>query len=351
MSYILITGGSGFVGSHICISLLEKNYKLVVLDNEVNSTSKSLIRIKKLFEKKNNFLEKKLIFFNVDLRNFQALKNVFENLKSNNIFIDCVIHLAGLKDMQKSFYEPIDYWDNNVLGSINLFKIMEKINCRNIVFSSSAAIYGATNKNKFTEDSLKKPSNPYGLTKLTIEKILQDIYHSSSGSWNIINLRYFNPAGAHDSGNIGENPLDRSSNLFPLITKAAIGKLDCIKIFGRDWPTRDGTPERDFVHVMDLAEAHLLAMEYLQKCNKIYISINIGSGKGTSILKLIRTFEEVNKCEIPIRFSERRRGDVAILFADIKLAKDILKWRPQKTIIDICKDGWKWQNKNPNGYD
>ena len=249
-----------------------------------------------------------------------------------------------------SFYNPIEYWDNNVLGSINLLKIMEKINCRNIVFSSSAAIYDATNQNKLTEDSLKNPSNPYGLTKLTIEEILREIHNSSSGKWNIINLRYFNPVGAHNSGNFGEHPLNKSSNIFPLITKAAIGKLDFIRIFGRDWPTVDGTPERDFVHIMDLAEAHLLAMEYLQKRTNIYISINIGSGKSTSILNLIRTFEEVNECHIPIQYSERSRGDSAILLADIELAKNILKWTPKKTIFDICKDGWIWQNKNPNGY-
>ncbi len=350
MSHILITGGSGFVGSHLCILLLEKNFNLVVLDNEVNSSFKSLIRIKKFFETKKNNLEKKLIFFNVDLRNFSALENVFGNLKRNNIFIDCVIHLAGLKDMHMSFYNPIEYWDNNVIGTINLLKIMEKINCRNIVFSSSASIYDATKQNKFTEDSLKNPSNPYGLTKLTIEEILRGIQNSSAIKWNIINLRYFNPVGAHNSGNFGEHPLNKSSNIFPLITKAAIGKLDFIRIFGRDWPTVDGTPERDFVHIMDLAEAHLLAMQYLEKRTNIYISINIGSGKSTSILNLIRTFEQVNECQIPIKYSERRRGDAAILVADIKLAKDILKWRPKKTIIDICKDGWRWQNKNPNGY-
>ncbi|MBO8204927.1 UDP-glucose 4-epimerase GalE [Prochlorococcus marinus] len=350
MSHILITGGSGFVGSHICITLLENNYKLVVIDNEANSTSKCLLRIKNFFEDKISQIEKKLIFINSDLRNFYELIEIFETLERKNIRIDFVIHLAGLKDMNKSILRSIEYWDNNVLGSINLFKVMEKFNCRNIVFSSSAAIYDARNTQKFNEDSKKYPLNPYGLTKFTIEKILHNLYEGSSYPWNIINLRYFNPAGAHYSGNFGESPLDKSSNLFPLITKVAVGKLDFIKIFGRDWGTKDGTAERDFVHVTDLAEAHLLAMEYLKNKKKLFISINIGSGQRTSILNLIRTFEKVNKCQIPIKYCDRRKGDVAVLSADIELAKDILKWEPKKTIIDICKDGWNWQSKNPNGY-
>ena len=279
------------------------------------------------------------------------ITETFKNLERKNILIDSVIHLAGLKDMNKSISSSIEYWDNNVLGSINLFKVMEKFNCRNIVFSSSAAIYDARNNQKFNEDSNMYPLNPYGLTKFTIEKILHNLYEGSSYAWNIINLRYFNPAGAHDSGNFGESPLDKSSNLFPLITKAAVGKIDFIKIFGRDWETKDGTAERDFIHVTDLAEAHLLAMDYLKNKKKLFISINIGSGKRTSILNLIRTFEKINKCQIPIKYCERRKGDVAVLFADIGLAKDILKWEPKKTIIDICKDGWNWQSKNPNGYD
>ena len=350
MSHVLITGGSGFIGSHICISLLENNYKLVVLDNEANSTSKCLIRIKKFFENKINSIEDKLIYINVDMRDFSELTKIFQNLERRNIFIDSVIHLAGLKDMSESFLKPLEYWDNNLVGSINLLKVMEKFSCRNIVFSSSASIYDSQINKKFTEDSKISPINPYGLTKLTIEKMLHNLYEASSCKWKIINLRYFNPAGAHYSGNFGENPLDKSSNLFPLITKVAVGKLDSIKIFGKDWPTNDGTAERDFIHVMDLAQAHLLAMEYLNNEKELYISINIGSGQKTSILNLIRIFEEVNKCQIPIKFCSRRKGDAAVLIADISLAKKLLKWEPKKTIIDICKDGWNWQNRNPNGY-
>lgn len=350
MSHVLVTGGSGFIGTHICIALIEKGYKLVVLDNQVNSSFKSLVRIEKFFSKKINSLEKKISFYDVDLRDFKKLVYIFSTFKRNNIFIDCVIHLAGLKDMNKSFSNAIDYWDNNVLGSINLFKVMDKNNCRNLVFSSSAAIYDSRVTHRFKEDSKKYPLNPYGLTKLTIEKILKDLYNSSNNPWKIINLRYFNPVGAHNSGSFGEDPLDKSSNLFPLLTKVAVGKLDFLNIYGSDWPTSDGTPVRDFIHIMDLAEVHLMSMEYLVQHRRKYISINVGSGDGTSVLKLVKTFEKENICKIPIRFCERRKGDSAVLVANNSLAKEILNWYPKRNLQDICRDGWKWQKQNPNGY-
>ena len=350
MSHILITGGCGFVGSHTCISLIEKGYSLVVLDNETNSTSRSLIRIKDFLKAKVQNIEKKITFIKTDLKNFNDLISVFTNLQKNDITIDFVIHLAGLKDMNKSLFNPLEYWENNVIGSINLLKVMEIFHCRNIVFSSSASIYDARIHNQFNEDSPLYPLNPYGKTKLTIENILYDIYKNSSNPWRIINLRFFNPAGAHSSGEIGEHPLDKSSNLFPLLTKAAIGKIDTLNIFGNDWPTPDGTAIRDFVHIMDLSNAHFLAMEYLKKKKRKYISINIGSGCGTSILKLVRTFESINNCKIPIKFLERRKGDAAVLLSDISLARQLLNWAPKKNLIDICQDGWLWQKKNPTGY-
>lgn len=351
MSHILITGGCGFVGSHTCISLIEKGYSLVILDNEINSTSKSLIRIQNFLNAKVSNIEKKITFINTDLKNFNNLLSVFSNLQKNHMKIDFVIHLAGLKDMNKSLFNPLEYWENNVKGSINLLKVMEIFNCRNIVFSSSASIYDARKDNLFNEKSPIYPLNPYGKTKLAIENILYDIYKNSSYPWRIVNLRFFNPAGAHPSGEIGEHPFDKSSNLFPLITKAAIGKTDILNIFGNDWPTPDGTAIRDYVHIMDLSNAHFLAMEYLKKTKRKYISINIGSGVGTSILKLVRTFESINQCKVPIKFRERREGDSAVLLSDISLARKLLNWSPKKNLIDICRDGWLWQKKNPNGYE
>ncbi len=350
MSNILVTGGCGFIGSHTCIMLLEKGHNLIILDNFSNGSPKSINKIFEIFEDNNQKVDRQVNLIKADLRNFSECFNVFKELNDNDINIDSVIHFGGFKDVKDSILKPLEYWENNVMGTINLLKVMDSFNCRSLVFSSSATIYNGNFKGKFKEDSPKGPINPYGFTKLNIERILNDLYVSSSSPWRIINLRYFNPVGAHHTGKIGENPLKNPSNLFPAITQAAIGKTKNLIVYGTDWPTRDGSAVRDFIHVMDLASAHIMALDYLLINQKEFISINLGSGKGTSVLELVDTFERVNDLKLPLIRSKKREGDFAELVADISLAKQILNWEPKKNIEDICKDGWKWQSLNPQGY-
>ena len=227
---------------------------------------------------------------------------------------------------------------------------MEKHNCRNIVFSSSATVYKAKSDKLLNEEDFCEPVNPYGGTKLTIENILRDLYNSKPHEWRIANLRYFNPVGAHESGLIGEDPCGRPNNLYPQITKVAAGKLEKIKIFGSDWPTKDGTGIRDYIHVMDLAEGHILTLDHLSKEKPQILTLNLGTGRGTSVLELIRNFEKVNNIKIPFSFYKRRAGDNSFVVADNSLAKSVLNWAPKKNIDDVCRDGWNWQQKNPNGY-
>jgi len=245
---------------------------------------------------------------------------------------------------------PITYWENNLCGTINLLKTMEKFNCKILVFSSSATVY----KNKFNkflnENDFCEPVNPYGETKLSVEKFLSDIYQSDPSEWRFACLRYFNPAGAHSSGLIGEDPLGLPNNLYPQITRVAIGKMDYIKIFGSNWPTPDGTGIRDYIHVMDLAEGHFAALDFLINNKPQIIKLNLGTGKGTSVLDLIKTFQRVNDVKIPYIFVDRRPGDNAFVVADISLANSIFDWKPRRNIEDICRDGWNWQLKNPNGF-
>ena len=264
--------------------------------------------------------------------------------------IESVIHFAGLKSVFDSVINPIKYWDTNVSGTINLLKIMQKYSCKNIVFSSSATVYKFKEIGKFNENDICAPVNPYGNTKLTIEKILKDVDKSEPNKWRIASLRYFNPIGAHQSGLIGEDPLQTPNNIFPRITGVANGKLDLIKIFGSDWPTEDGTCIRDYIHVMDVAEGHLLVLNYLLRENPQFLTLNLGTGRGISVLELISTFEKVNKVKIPFIFDKRRVGDNASLVADNSLAKSILNWTPKRNIEDMCKDGWNWRLKNPNGF-
>ena len=244
----------------------------------------------------------------------------------------------------------MEYWHNNVNGTINLLNIMKKYSCKNFVFSSSATVYKAKSSKLLNENDICEPINPYGNTKLTIEKILNNLYESDPLNWRIASLRYFNPVGAHESALIGENPLVKPNNIFPRITQVAIGKLRKLKIFGSNWPTSDGTPIRDYVHVMDLAEGHSLALEHIIKAKPQILTLNLGTGKGTSVLEFIRIFERVNNIKVPFSFDERRSGDQSFVVADNSLAKSILNWTPSRNIEDICRDGWKWQLKNPNGY-
>ncbi len=351
MKTILVTGGSGFIGSHTCLILLRNGFEIFVIDSFINSSPKSLTKVKKILERNKIDVENKLHLFNIDLKNKIKIEELFKEAISQKKSIEAVIHFAGLKSVSESISYPLNYWENNVNGTINLLKIMAKYNCKNFVFSSSATVYKANSNKLLSENDLCEPLNPYGFTKLTIERILENAYKSEPTQWRIASLRYFNPVGAHESGQIGEDPLGKPNNLFPQITKVAIGKLDKIRIFGSDWPTNDGTGIRDYIHVMDLAEGHLAALNYLLKGKSQILTINLGTGKGTSVLELINAFQKVNELEIPYSFVDRRPGDNAFVVADNSLAKSILDWEPNRNIHDICRSGWEWQLNNPNGYE
>ena len=350
MNSILITGGAGFIGSHTCLLLLEKGYEIFVIDSFVNSSSKSLEKVLLILKRKGIDARKRMHLIRGDIKNSNDIEKIFQISQKLKKKIEAVIHFAGLKSVSESILEPFSYWENNVFGTINLLKIMRKFNCRNIVFSSSATVYKAKSERLINENDECAPVNPYGFTKLTIERILRDAYKSESTKWKIACLRYFNPVGAHESGLIGEDPKGRPNNLYPQITKVAIGKLDEIKIYGSDWGTNDGTGVRDYIHVMDLAEGHLSALNYLMREKPQIITVNLGTGKGTSVLELIKVFEKVNKVKIPYIFADRRPGDNAFVVADNLLASSILNFKPIRNIYDICRDGWNWQLKNPNGF-
>ncbi len=350
MQSILVTGGAGFIGSHTCLILLEKGYEIFVIDSFVNSSAKSIEKVLLILKGKAIDSADRIHLIKGDIKNLDDIEKIFQISQKLNKKIEAVIHFAGLKSVSESIYAPFSYWENNVIGTINLLKIMQKFNCRNIVFSSSATVYKAKSESLINENDICDPINPYGYTKLTIERILRDLYNSESSQWRIACLRYFNPVGAHESGIIGEDPLDNPNNLYPQITKVAIGKLNEIKIFGSDWLTKDGTGVRDYIHVMDLAEGHLLALNYLLKEKPQNLIINLGTGKGTSVLELIKVFQKVNKVKIPYSFTNRRPGDKAFVVANNSLASSILNFKPTRNIEDICRDGWNWQVQNPNGF-
>ena len=350
MTQILVTGGAGFIGSHTCICLLEKGYEILIVDSLVNSSFEAFLRIKKIIDLKFPKLENNIKFFKGDLRDEKFLNDIFLNEQKKGNPITGVIHFAGLKSVNESINKPLKYWDFNLISTINLLKVMNLNGCRTIVFSSSASVYGSKNENLIFEDQKLEPINPYGQTKFVIETILRNLFESSSREWKIINLRYFNPIGAHSSGLIGEVPNGIPNNIFPLIMQVALRNIEFFKIYGKNWPTSDGTGIRDYIHVMDLANGHLLALEHLLRSSSKILSVNLGTGLGTSVLKLIRTFERVNKIKIPFEYAERRPGDAAIVVADNSLAKNILEWKPKKTLEDMCLDGWRWQKKNPKGF-
>ncbi len=350
MKKILVTGGSGFIGSHTCLLLLEEGHEIFVIDSHINSSPKSLERLSTIIEAENIFLNGKLHIYKGDLRDNKILKKIFLDANKNGGSIDAVLHFAGLKSVSESFNSPMLYWDANVNSTINLLKVMEANNCKTIIFSSSANIYNSKTPQLTTENSEINPVNPYGRTKAVIERILTDIFESASDTWRIANLRYFNPIGAHPSGFIGEDPQGVPSNLFPFITQVAAGRRKELTIFGNNWPTKDGTGVRDYIHVMDLAEGHLRALKYLLDSKPRLLNLNLGTGKGTSVLELIETFEKVNKVSIPYSFVNRRKGDLPITIASNELCKTCLNWTPQRTLEDMCRDGWKWQLQNPKGY-
>tara|TARA_B100000965_G_scaffold406804_1_gene448835 strand:- start:2405 stop:3457 length:1053 start_codon:yes stop_codon:yes gene_type:complete len=347
---VLVTGGAGFIGSHTCLALLQRGYEVVVIDSFINSNRKSLHAVIKIVEslKKNDELNLKII--ESDIRDENILDKLFLESQLSGKPFQAVIHFAGLKAVKDSILNPLLYWDVNLNGSIKLLKVMNKYECCKIVFSSSATVYGLSDLKPINEKSDLKPINPYGQTKAAIEILLNDIYQSNPNSWKIANLRYFNPIGAHSSGLIGEAPIGIPNNIFPYITQVAAGKREKLTVFGNDWATKDGTGVRDYIHVMDLAEGHISALEYLVKNDNQIISLNLGTGLGTSVLELIETFEKVNNIEIPLEFAKRRVGDCSSLIADNSLVSSCLDWSPKRDLKTMCKDGWKWQCLNPEGY-
>jgi UDP-glucose 4-epimerase len=334
---ILVTGGAGYIGSHTCVELLNGGHEIVVLDNFLNSKPDSLKRITKI-------TGKDCKFYNVDLLDYSAIDSVF--LEND---IEAVIHFAGLKAVGESVSMPLYYYYNNIVGTLNLCRVMEKYQVYNLVFSSSATVYGFQEKVPLSEDLPLQATNPYGRTKLMIEEILYDLYKSNN-NWSIALLRYFNPVGAHSSGLIGEDPNGIPNNLVPYITQVAVGKLPELKIFGGDYPTHDGTGVRDYIHVVDLAAGHLKALEKVMSIKGVN-AYNLGTGVGYSVLDMIHAFENVIGSAIPHKIVERRQGDVAISYADATKAYKELNWFTQKGIYEMCEDSWRWQVNNPNGYD
>ena len=326
---ILVTGGAGYIGSHTACELLDRGEDLVIVDNFVNSKPEALDKIKKITGKDFKFYE-------VDLLDEENLEKVF---RENNI--ESVIHFAGLKAVGESVAKPIEYYHNNITGTLVLLKLMKKYNCKKIVFSSSATVYGTPERVPLTEDcKVGGTTNPYGTTKLFIERILQDVY-TSDNDFSICILRYFNPIGAHKSGLIGEDPNDIPNNLMPYITGVASGKLDILSVYGDDYETKDGTGVRDYIHVVDLAKGHLCALDKIreEKGVKIY---NLGTGNGYSVLEIVDTFEKVNGVEVKHKIAPRRPGDIAICYADPSKAKNELGWEAKYGIDEMCKDSWNF---------
>ena len=350
MNSILVTGGAGFIGSHTCFSLLKKGYKLYVIDSFINSSNESLIKVLDTLKFYNIDATNNLTIISGDIKDKSLLREVFVKSKTDKSPIESVIHFAGLKSVSESVRNPILYWDSNLNSSISLVQVMCEFNCSIIVFSSSATIYGLINKSPIKESGEICPINPYGNSKYAIETLLKDIFFSRDKKMKIANLRYFNPVGAHPLGFIGEDPKGKPNNIFPLITKVAIGKIDKLKIFGKDWPTKDGTGIRDYIHVMDLAEGHIRMLEFLLENDPQLINMNLGTGVGTSVLELIETFKKVNNVNIPYEFVGRRSGDVAEIVADNSYAKELIDWFPTRSLYDICKDGFNWQSNNPDGF-
>ena len=350
MNAILVTGAAGFIGSHTCCSLIESGYSVFAIDSLSHSSLNSLKRFKLIFSKSDFNISEKLHFFKGDIRDKEFIDSVFKKAEMMEKPINGVIHFAGLKAVAESVLNPFKYWENNVIGSFNLIKSMKDNNCKTIVFSSSATVYGNSLDDLIKESTAINPTNPYGSTKYAIEKLLGDIYQIKNDEWRIAVLRYFNPIGSHPSGLIGESPLDKPNNVFPLIINAAYENKN-LKVFGNNWPTYDGTCIRDYIHVMDLSEAHIKALNFLITNNSQLINLNIGTGIGHSVLDLIKTFEKVNNVEVPFVFTNRREGDVCKLVANNEKAISTLDWNPTRSLEQMCSDGWNWKIRNPKGYD
>ena len=335
---ILVTGGAGFIGSHTCIELLNNGNEVVVVDNLYNANKKSLEVVEKV-------TGKKVTFYEVDIRDEDKLNEVFETEKD----IFGVIHFAGLKAVGESCALPLKYYDNNVAGTTTLCRVMEKNNCKNIIFSSSATVYGDPHALPIKEDFPLSVTNPYGRTKLMLEEILGDIY-AADNEWNVVLLRYFNPIGAHESGDIGEDPSGIPNNLLPYVMQVAVGKLEKVNVFGDDFDTHDGTGVRDYIHVVDLARGHVAALKKLEKGSGL-TKYNLGTGVGYSVLDIIKSASAAVGHDIPYVIAPRRAGDIAACYADATKAKEELGWEAQYDVKRMCEDSWRWQSKHPNGFE
>lgn len=333
---VLVTGGAGYIGSHTVIELLNEGHQVVVVDNLSNSSAESLNRVHQI-------TGRKPFFYNIDITNRTALGEVFKEHK-----IDSVIHFAAYKAVGESVEKPFMYYRNNIDGTLVLFEIMQIHGVKNLVFSSSCTVYGEPDEIPITEDSPLSAVNPYGRTKLFNEYMLQDFYQADN-SLNIALLRYFNPVGAHESGIIGEDPNGIPNNLMPYISQVAVGKLEKLSVFGDDYPTNDGTGIRDYIHVVDLAKGHLKALEKVSTDSGLVI-YNLGTGKGSSVLDMVKAFEEASGIKIPYQIVERRPGDAAAIWADTTKAEQELGWKAELGVFEMCADTWRWQSNNPNGF-
>ncbi|WP_413747104.1 UDP-glucose 4-epimerase GalE [Synechococcus sp. MIT S9507] len=352
MTQILITGGAGFIGSHTCLVLLQEGHNLIVLDNLSNSSPVALERVATLagLSSSADDREGRLQLIRGDIRDRACLDQIFSQAKTIGQPLQAVIHFAGLKAVGESVREPLRYWDVNLTGSRCLLAAMNDHDCRTLVFSSSATLYGYPNSVPIPESAAVQPINPYGHSKAAVERMLQDLAASSPNQWSIACLRYFNPVGAHPSGAIGEDPMGIPNNLFPFVCQVAIGRRELMQVFGGDWPTSDGTGVRDYIHVMDLADGHRAALDCLLAEPAQLLTLNLGSGQGASVLEVIRAFERASGREVPYEIVARREGDAAATVADPALALERLGWRTQRSLDDICRDGWAWQSANPSGY-
>lgn len=334
---ILVAGGAGYIGSHTCIELIKAGHDVIIVDNLCNSKPEVLKRIEEL-----SGVNPK--FYKVDVLDREELSKVFKENK-----IEAVINFAGLKAVGESVEKPIEYYHNNITGTLILCDVMREFNVKKIVFSSSATVYGMNNQVPFNEEMpTANATNPYGSTKLFIEQILKDIYVSDN-EWSIALLRYFNPIGAHESGRIGEDPNGIPNNLMPYITQVAVGKMEYLRVFGDDYDTPDGTGVRDYIHVVDLAKGHLKAVEKILSSTGVE-AYNLGTGVGYSVLDVVKNFEKASGQEIPYKIMERRAGDIGTCYADATKAFKELGWKAEKSIEDMCRDSWRWQKNNPNGY-
>ncbi|SFQ68682.1 UDP-glucose 4-epimerase [Halopseudomonas formosensis] len=333
---ILVTGGAGYIGSHTCVRLLELGYDVVVLDNFSNSCAEAVRRVE-------DIARREVVLVEGDINDAALLDRLFQTHK-----VDAVIHFAGLKAVGESVAQPLRYYHNNVSGTVVLCEAMQRAGVKNMVFSSSATVYGDPATVPIREDFPTSATNPYGRSKLMIEEMLGDLYVADD-SWNIALLRYFNPVGAHSSGRIGEDPADIPNNLMPYIAQVAVGRREHLNVFGSDYPTPDGTGVRDYIHVMDLAEGHVKALEWLDRDLGIK-AFNLGTGKGYSVLDMLHAFEKACGHKLPYVLTDRRPGDVACCYADPTLAAEELGWRAELSLEAMCADAWRWQSNNPKGY-